>query len=234
MEKRRKSLVRSLVWTTHLEEVGVDDALGVDQQNIPAAAIRGARRGATLVSLDPSASTSRARASADPDVLLGATLEAGALGIGRDLRSNDGHTRVAGRRPTRADGRRGWWRDLEILLPREERIRRHGQQRLCSRAWDPGAEALLAGGWKTRAEGVDSREESGGEGDARRAQMEGGDGGWCCAERRVSQVGGRTVRHYVVNVYTTFLSSSRDIARDYTQIEFWLCSYIQKASRSLI
>jgi hypothetical protein len=131
------------------EELGVDGALGVDQQNIPAAAIGGARRGATLVSLDPSASTSRARASADPDVLLGATLEAGALGIGRDLGSNDSHMRVAGRRPTRADGRRGWWRDLEILLPREERIRRHGQQ-LCSRAWDPGAKALLAGGWKTR------------------------------------------------------------------------------------
>jgi len=82
------------------EELGVDGALGVDQQNIPAAAIGGARRGATLVSLDPSASTSRARASADPDMgrtgvrgeaallggscLVGVTLEAGALGIGRD------------------------------------------------------------------------------------------------------------------------------------------------------
>jgi hypothetical protein len=67
--------------------------------------------------------------------------------------------------------------------------------------------ALLAGvgsggegsarGWleDTRAEGVDSREESGGEGDARRAQMAGGDGGWCCAEWRVSRVQGRTVRH---------------------------------------
>jgi hypothetical protein len=50
------------------------------------------------------------------------------------------------------------------------------------RTWDPGAEALLAGGWETSANGVDSREESGGEGDARSAQMAGGDGGWCCVE----------------------------------------------------
>jgi hypothetical protein len=99
---------------------------------------------------------------------------------------------------------------LEILLSREERIRRRqrGQQRLCSRAWDPSAEALLAGGWETRADDVDNREESGGEGDARRAQMAGGDGDWCCAERRVwwVVVGGRNVRHRVVNAYTTFLS----------------------------
>jgi hypothetical protein len=74
-------------------------------------------------------------------------------------------------------------------------------------------EALLTSGWDTRADGLDNREESGGEGDARRTQMVGGDGGWCCVERRVSRVGvgGRTVRHRVVNAYTTFLSSSRDI-----------------------
>jgi hypothetical protein len=73
---------------------------------------------------------------------------------------------------------------LEILLPREERIRRRrrGQQRLCSRAWDPGAGALLAGGWETGTDGVGSREESGSEGDARRAQMAGRDGSWCCME----------------------------------------------------
>jgi hypothetical protein len=53
----------------------------------------------------------------------------------------------------------------------------------------------------------------GGEGEARRAQMAGGDGDWCCVERRVTRVGvgGRTVHHRVVNAYTTFLSSSIDI-----------------------
>jgi hypothetical protein len=65
------------------------------QGHSPAAAIGGAQIEATLVSLDPSASTSRVRASGrtgvhgeaallGETVLLGATLEAGALGIGRD------------------------------------------------------------------------------------------------------------------------------------------------------
>jgi hypothetical protein len=136
------------------------------------------------------------------------------LELGETGGSNGSRTRVADRWPTHANGGWGWRQDLEILLPREERIRRRqrGQQRLCSRAWDPRAEALLVGGWEMRADGVDSREESRGKGDARRAQMAGGDGGWCCGEQRVSWVGvgGRTVRHRVVNAYTTFLSSSRD------------------------
>jgi hypothetical protein len=48
------------------------DAVGEGQTtaqgNSPATAIRGAWRGAALVSLDPSASTSRARANVDPDM----------------------------------------------------------------------------------------------------------------------------------------------------------------------
>jgi hypothetical protein len=81
--------------------------------------------------------------------------------------------------------RRGLWRrDLEILLPREKRIRRSGWC-WCRHSWvgaDGDACRRLA----------DNREESGGERDGQTGE----DGGWCwCWVHACARSEGRTVHH---------------------------------------